>query len=194
MRMSLEQPPPGRRASDSDRERAAAVVQEAHSDGRLDFQELDERLTQIYSAKTELELSTATADLVPISHSSSAPVVTIRASHSAQKREGAWVVPERVVALAEHSSVRLDFTDAAVHRREVQVETNAQHSSVVMIVPQGWSVTVDDVDLSHSSTKNKVTAPQPGGVHLLVTGRVQHSSLTIRHPRKRHWWWPWYRK
>ena len=41
--MSLEQPPPGHRASDNDRERAASVVQEAHSDGRLDFQELDER-------------------------------------------------------------------------------------------------------------------------------------------------------
>ncbi|MGW7679859.1 DUF1707 SHOCT-like domain-containing protein [Kribbella sp. NPDC054772] len=43
--MSLEQPPPGHRASDNDRERAAAVVQEAHTDGRLDIQELDERLT-----------------------------------------------------------------------------------------------------------------------------------------------------
>ena len=64
--MSLEQPPPGHRASDNDRERAAAVVQEAHSDGRLDFEELDERLTQIYSAKTQLELRNATADLVPV--------------------------------------------------------------------------------------------------------------------------------
>ena len=64
--MSLEQPPPGHRASDHDRERAAALVQEAHGDGRLDFEELDERLTQIYSAKTQLELRTATDDLVPV--------------------------------------------------------------------------------------------------------------------------------
>jgi hypothetical protein len=192
--MSLEQPPPGHRASDNDRERAAAVVQEAHGDGRLDFEELDDRLTQIYSAKTQLELRDATADLVPVRSGSNAVEVTIRASHSAQKREGAWQVPERVVATAEHSSLRLDFTDAVVRWPEVQVTADIQHSSFVMIVPEGWSVSIDDVELSHGSSRNKTTAAAPNGVHLHVSGRAKHSSFVVRHPRKRHWWWPWYRK
>ena len=88
--MSLEQPPPGHRASDNDRERAAAVVQEAHGDGRLDFEELDERLTQIYSAKTQLELRNATADLVPVRSGNNRAEIVIKATHSSQKREGAW--------------------------------------------------------------------------------------------------------
>jgi hypothetical protein len=192
--MSLEQPPPTPRASDNDRERAAAVVQEAHSDGRLDFEELDERLTQIYSAKTQLELRNATADLVPVRSGSAAAEVVIRAKHSAQKREGAWQVPERVVATAEHSSLRLDFTDAVVRWPEIEVSADVLHSSLVMIVPQGWSVSIDDVELSHGSSKNKTTAAAPNGVHLHVSGRAQHSSFVVRHPRKRHWWWPWYRK
>jgi hypothetical protein len=192
--MSLEQPPPGRRASDNDRERAASVVQEAHGDGRLDFQELDERLTQIYSAKTDLELRNATADLIPVRSGSNAAEITIRASHSAQKREGAWQVPERVVATAEHSSLRLDFTDAVVHWQEVKVHADVQHSSLVMIVPHGWSVSIDDVELTHGSSKNKTTAASPNGVHLHVSGSAKHSSFVVRHPRKRHWWWPWYRK
>ena len=192
--MSLEQPPPGHRASDHDRERAAAVVQEAHSDGRLDFEELDERLTQIYSAKTQLELRNATADLVPVRSGNNRAEIVIKATHSSQKREGAWHVPERVVAQARHSSVRLDFTDAVVQWPEVQVAADIQHSSIVMIIPHGWSVTIDDVDLHGSSTKNKASASSPNGVHLYVTGRARHSSVTVRHPRKRHWWWPWYRK
>jgi hypothetical protein len=192
--MSLEQPPPARRASDHDRERAAAVIQEAHSDGRLDFEEMDERLTQIYSAKTEIELRTATADLVPVAHGSNAAELTIRAKHSAQKREGAWIVPERVTAVAEHSSVKLDFTDAVISWREVHVEAHAKHSSVVMVVPRGWSVDIDNVDMVHSAAKNKATAPAVGGVRLIVTGQARHGSIVVRHPRKRHWWWPWYSK
>ncbi len=191
--MSLEQPQPDRRASDKDRERAASVVQEAHSDGRLDFEELDERLTQIYSAKTELELRTATADLAPVTHGS-AGELTIRAKHSAQKREGAWTVPERITALPEHSSVILDFTDAVVQWPEVQVDVRPKHSSVVMIVPEGWSVDIDQIDMVGSSSSNKAGTPKAGGVRLRVTGEARWSSVVVRHPRKRHWWWPWYRK
>jgi hypothetical protein len=191
--MSLEQPPPGHRASDNDRERAAAVVQEAHTDGRLDFEELDERLTQIYTAKTQLELRNATADLVPVAHGSSQEL-TLRARHSAQKREGAWTVPERLTAIAEHSSVKLDFTDALVHWAEVHVDAHAKHSSVVMVIPEGWSVDIDQVDMVHSSAKNKAVAPRAGGVRLRVTGEARHGSIVVRHPRKRHWWWPWYSK
>lgn len=191
--MSLEQPPPGHRASDNDRERAAAVVQEAHTDGRLDFQELDERLTQIYTAKTQLELRNVTADLVPVAHGGSQEL-TLRARHSAQKREGAWTVPERLTAIAEHSSVKLDFTDALVHSAEVHVDAHAKHSSVVMVIPEGWSVDIDQVDMVHSSAKNKAVAPRAGGVRLRVTGEARHGSIIVRHPRKRHWWWPWYSK
>jgi len=191
--MSLEQPPPGHRASDHDRERAAAVVQEAHTDGRLDFQELDERLTQVYSAKTQLELRTATADLVPVAHGSPAEL-TLRAKHSAQRREGAWTVPERMTAIAEHSSVKLDFTDALVQWAVIHVDAHAKHSSVVMVIPEGWSVDIGQVDMVHSTAKNKAGAPRAGGVRLRVTGEARHGSIVVRHPRKRRWWWPWYQK
>ncbi|WP_433022150.1 DUF1707 SHOCT-like domain-containing protein [Kribbella sp. CA-294648] len=191
--MSLEQPPPGHRASDNDRERAAAVIQEAHGDGRLDFEEMDERLSRIYAAKTQLELRDATADLVPVARGGAAEL-TIRAKHSAQKREGAWTVPERVTALPEHSSLRLDFTDAVVHWPEIHVEARPKHSSILMIVPEGWSVDLDQIDMVGSSASNKAGTAKPGGVRLRITGEARYSSITVRHPRKRHWWWPWYRK
>ncbi|GAB3820451.1 DUF1707 SHOCT-like domain-containing protein [Kribbella italica] len=192
--MSLQQPPPERRASDHDRERAASLVQEAHSDGRLDFEELDERLSQIYSAKTEVQLRTATADLAPATHGSNAAELTIRAKHSAQKREGPWQVPERVIAVAEHASVKLDFTDALVRWSEVHVHAQAKHSSVVMVVPVGWSIDLDEVEVVHGTAVNKATAPRSGGVRLHVTGQAKHGSIVVRHPRKRYWWWPFYSK
>ena len=46
----------------------------------------------------------------------------------------------------------------------------------------------------HGTASNKAGAPAPGGVRLRVTGEARHANIVVRHPRKRRWWWPWYRK
>lgn len=53
---------PEMRAGDADRERVAQVLRDAAGDGRLTLEELDERLTAVYAAKTyaDLEPSPAT--------------------------------------------------------------------------------------------------------------------------------------
>lgn len=54
---------PDLRASDADRERTADELRRHAGDGRLDPQELDERLTRAYSARTSGELAELTRDL-----------------------------------------------------------------------------------------------------------------------------------
>jgi hypothetical protein len=51
------------RAADADRERAAARLNEALDEGRLSLHELDERLRQVYEARTFGELDRVLADL-----------------------------------------------------------------------------------------------------------------------------------
>jgi uncharacterized protein DUF1707 len=51
------------RASDADREAVAERLRQAHAEGRLDYTELDERLTQTFAAKTHGELARLTFDL-----------------------------------------------------------------------------------------------------------------------------------
>jgi hypothetical protein len=51
------------RASDADREAVAEVLRQAHAEGRLDYEELDERLTQAYAARTLGDLDRLTLDL-----------------------------------------------------------------------------------------------------------------------------------
>src|SRR5690606_12514908 len=61
-----DQPQPSeRRASDEDRERIATALQDAHADGRLPLDELQERLAALYSARTLGELAGLTTDLLP---------------------------------------------------------------------------------------------------------------------------------
>jgi Domain of unknown function (DUF1707)/2TM domain len=54
------------RASDADRERVAEALRQHHVEGRLDAEELNQRLDRTYAAKTFGELDAITTDLPPI--------------------------------------------------------------------------------------------------------------------------------
>jgi hypothetical protein len=54
------------RASDSDRDRTAALLREHHAVGRLTLEEFNERLDKAYAAKTVGELGELMADLPAI--------------------------------------------------------------------------------------------------------------------------------
>ena len=56
-------PAPGLRASDADRERVAEALRRHHLDGRLDTEELQERLGRAYAARTAGDLDPLLADL-----------------------------------------------------------------------------------------------------------------------------------
>ena len=58
-----EPPADGLRASDADRERVAEALRRHHLDGRLDTDELQERLEACYAARTDRELAPLLADL-----------------------------------------------------------------------------------------------------------------------------------
>lgn len=56
----------GLRASDADRERITGVLSAAFADGRLEREELDERMDAVSSARTLGDLPPLVADLVPM--------------------------------------------------------------------------------------------------------------------------------
>ncbi|MFI6998792.1 DUF1707 domain-containing protein [Nocardia sp. NPDC050175] len=70
------------RASDADREKIVEQLRHAMNEGRLTLHEYDDRLQQVYSAKTYGELTPVLADL-PAQRDSRAPV---------SKRVPQWVV------------------------------------------------------------------------------------------------------
>jgi hypothetical protein len=73
----------GLRASDAEREQAAAEIREHYSQGRLDDAELAERLEQAYAARTRGQLQALRSDLPPLPALRSDQ----RAEHVAQRAE-----------------------------------------------------------------------------------------------------------
>jgi hypothetical protein len=63
--MAADTPQPQLRASDADREAAADRLQAAAVEGRLDSEELEQRLGEVYAARYCTDLTRITADVTP---------------------------------------------------------------------------------------------------------------------------------
>ncbi|MEV6984661.1 DUF1707 domain-containing protein, partial [Sphaerisporangium sp. NPDC051017] len=92
------------RAGDDDRERVAEQLRIALSEGRIDFEELTERIDRTYAARTLGELDQVVADLP---QSSSALVsggevagaeLRLHTISGKLRQEGRWRVPPRISA------------------------------------------------------------------------------------------------
>jgi Domain of unknown function (DUF1707) len=71
--MTLPPPDPRLRAGDGDRDAVAEQLREAHAEGRLTIEELEDRLGKTYAARTFADLAPLTADLPPRPFGASVP-------------------------------------------------------------------------------------------------------------------------
>jgi hypothetical protein len=87
---------PDLRASDADRERTADLLRRSAGDGRLDPDELEERLTSAYGARTTGELADLTRDLPS---APPRPVPRREATLQLRRRYGGLLFPPLVCTL-----------------------------------------------------------------------------------------------
>lgn len=177
------------RAADADREEVAEQLRTAVAEGRLDFSELDDRLSAAYTAKTLDELEIITADLPAPRVPDNRPL-TLQTKSGSLNKAGYWSVPSTIVIECTSGSVKLDFTQAVCPHRDVTIQATVASGSVVMIVPDGWAVDLDDVSTTSGSLSNRVLRPpQPGTPVLHVKGQVRSGSIVARYPRRSFWDW-----
>ncbi|HEX4470917.1 MAG TPA: DUF1707 domain-containing protein [Nocardioides sp.] len=136
------QDPARLRISDSDRHQVAEVLREAAGEGRIDFEELDERLEATYAARTYADLVPITLDLPtqpttslpahPAAVSTPSPVVAggpTEEKHLAimggLDRKGVWTVPARLTVTCFMGGADLDLRQAQFAAREVVITVNA---------------------------------------------------------------------
>ncbi|WP_433434397.1 DUF1707 SHOCT-like domain-containing protein [Nonomuraea sp. CA-141351] len=134
-------PPHELRASDADRERIAQVLQDAHADGRLTLDELEERLGVLYSARTLGQLAELTTDLLPADEQplnlDGRPVSAI---FKQEQRGGRWVVPAELDVTAMFGTTKLDFRDAILQNRQVIINATLVFGGLEIQVPEGLEV------------------------------------------------------
>ena len=186
------------RASHEDRDRVVELLRVAAGDGRLTSDELDERLEVALNARTHRELAALTADL-PATGSLPAgqPVpavkdlVKIDCGSGAARRDGPWVVPQRLEVRVLSGSVVLDFTEAVITMPLLTIDAQVNTGSLRLVTKPGIVVDIDEVAVRSGSAR--VRAPWdpavPVRLRVEVSGRVGSGSITARPPRRSFWQW-----
>ncbi len=184
-------PTPALRVSDADREAAAQRLRDASTEGRLDLIELEDRLTSVYASKTRGQLDELLADLpadrlaARAEEAASAEPLVLRTKSGSLKKAGYWSVPSRISAECTSGTIRLDFTQARCPHREVSVEVSARSGTVLLVVPKGWGVNVDQASATSGAIRNKVgELSEPGCPVLRVRGKVLSGTIKARYPRR----------
>jgi hypothetical protein len=201
----MDRPEPSRlRISDDDRHQVAEVLRRAAGEGRLDLEELDERLEATFRAKTYGDLVPITADLpvrtsdvlpaVPqatppaVGHVGSpvVPAATYTSSVSVLgdcTRRGVWRMPQEHTAFAFLGSVTLDLREAVFEAREVTVNAVSILAGVDVVVNAGTQVVVDGVGVmgDFNQARDKVAAElSPTSPVVRVKGMALLGSVTVR--------------
>jgi hypothetical protein len=185
------------RASHEDRDRVVEVLRVSAGDGRLTAEELDERLELAMTARTYGELAQLVADL-PADGSVAAPAVPqakevarIEAGSGHTKREGRWMVPQRMEARIRSGRLVLDFTQALITQPVLKLNVDVRSGHVILITKPGIVVDTDDVAVRSGHVR--VRSPQdhdaPDILRIEVTGRVGSGHVIARPPRRGFWQW-----
>ncbi len=189
------------RASDHDRDRVAEVLRQAAGDGRLTLDELDERLTAVYAAKTYGDLEPITRDL-PIG---GPPAAAVNAAPDAAagriggrptssvgvgimggfSRKGAWVAPREFTAVACWGGGEIDLRDARFAEPEVTIRAFAVMGGVNVIVPEDAEVDVRGIGIMGGFDDRASGRGAPGAPRIVVTGLAFWGGVgVVRKPRR----------
>jgi hypothetical protein len=185
------------RASHDDRDRVVELLRVSAGDGRLTAEELDERLELAMTARTYGELAKLVTDL-PAAGSVAGPpamrakdVARIDCRSGDARRDGRWVVPQRLEVKVTSGHVLLDFRDAVITQPELRIDADVRSGHLTLVTKPGIVVDTDDVVLRSGHVK--VRAPWGSDVPELlrveVSGKIGSGHFVARPPHRTFWQW-----
>jgi hypothetical protein len=189
---------PELRISDTDRDRTAEVLREAHAHGRITVDELDERLTSVYSAKTYADLVPITRDL-PAVKDAATPPQNARSSRiggtprfrmslailGGASRDGAWVVPPEYKAIATLGGIKLDMSDSTFAEPETVIRAYAVLGGMEITVPADAEVDVGAVGIMGGVDHGAEGPGVPGGPRIRIVGVAVMGGIEVKRGRPR---------
>jgi hypothetical protein len=169
------------RISDADRDNVASILRDAAGEGRLDLEELDERLSAVYAAKTYGDLEPITRDLPSPSDVTApaprgdrfggTPTSTMGvAILSGFERKGSWVVPETFNAVAFCGGGVIDLREARFSGPQVTIRAYAVMGGIQVLVPEDAEVHVGGLGIMGGFDTRATGAGRPGAPRIVVTG------------------------
>ena len=185
---------PQMRASDADRDRAVDVLRAAMADGRLTPDEFSERMETALSARTLGELAGLTSDLAasPVwqdqpdqALAQASDVARIDQRGGSVRREGRWVVPQRLNLRSAWCDVTLDFTDAVIVHGTLLIYLNVRGGTLALLTGPGIAVDADALRVRYTDVAigPAVGPDAPVRLRVELAGRMRYGRIEARWPR-----------
>ena len=179
-----------RTVQDSDRQHVITLLTSAHAEGILNSAERDRRIDAAQAAVVFDDLVPLTRDLVAATpRTTPAPTGApgsaqpdIAAIFGAVERRGYWKVPAHLSVSAVFGGIELDLTEAAFESTEIAMDVRCIFGGIELIVPDGTEVS-NLTNAAFGGCTIKVGPPQPGSVHLTLTGSLGFGGVEVRNPK-----------
>jgi hypothetical protein len=165
------------------------LLNEAAGDGRLTLSEHSERAERAYAARTLGELAVLTTDLAaasdqPIRLEGRKPIAGI---FGRERRDGRWVVPDRLAVTAIFGEVVLDLREAVLQSQRVTVLATVVGGTLQLIVPEGVAVEVTGSAALSNKSRNATPVPLPEAPVIEVRAFSLAGRVKVVRPRKSRW-------
>lgn len=182
------------RASDADRDTAAAVINNALAEGRLTPDEHSERLDAIYAAKTHAELVPLLDDLpgqrAVVSQGQGTLAELARSGRGGRivaifggaTRKGAWHAEPVISVLTVFGGAELDFRDAILPGKEIILKATTVMGGVEVIVPPEMRVVDNGIAIlgGREITGNPDEAARPDAPVLRIEGACVLGGIEVK--------------
>jgi hypothetical protein len=185
------------RASHDDRDRVVELLRVSAGDGRLTAEELDERLELAMTARTYGELAKLVADLPAAGSVASAPAlrakdvsrIDTRGGHA--RRDGRWVVPQRLEVKVTSGHVLLDFRDAVITQPVLRIDADVRSGHLTLVTKPGIVVDTDEVAVrsGHVEVRAPWGPDVPELLRVEVSGKIGSGHFIARPPHRTFWQW-----
>jgi hypothetical protein len=167
---------------DDDRDTAVQRLKDAYAEGHISHEEMDGRLHQVLTAKTQGELARA---LAPLPAEKAGTTATIGALSGRIRRRGVWRVPRTLKVESAFGRVHLDLSRAVIEHSVVDIELQLGTGRAKITVPRDAIVDMEDL---HTGWKDSLYKPQghsrPGGPTIRISGAMGLGRLKVRHARR----------
>lgn len=186
------------RASDADREEAAAVLNSALAEGRLTVAEHSERLDAIYEAKTHAEIAPLIDDL-PAKGSAVARVPSgdvepaggrsqqIVAIFGGASRKGNWHPSRKMNAVTIFGGAEFDFREAQLPAAEITLNCTCIFGGIDITVPPEMRVVDSGIAIfgGRDVSSDEPEATSPNAPVLRLTGLTIFGGVSAKRKQRK---------
>jgi hypothetical protein len=185
------------RASDVDRERVADVLRQAAGEGRLTMEELEQRITSVYTAKTYAELEPLTRDLPTPGRAPQPPITqqarppfALRPSRFAISIMGGfhrgdnWAVARGLTAITVMGGGKIDLRDAQFTDGRASITAFALMGGIEIITPDDAYVDVRGMGIMGGVSHAARGPGQPGGPIVTVKALALMGGVKVWRARR----------